>query len=180
MTIRRRQATFWAHTGPRQQLAHNAMMTLVTLITIMTEITQITRNVKWYKMWNVTKWCKWWYTWRCIWWHVRWCIWWCISIISTISTSAVWWWLWWCQLSWNADADAWSMTPSRNDWRYTLRSVQSSPGRSFLDLMSLHLLNMWVLPVQNLMTLEEATTPLCYDKDAIAFMWMWWRMMMRD
>ena len=39
---------------------------------------------------------------------------------------------------------------------------------------------MWVLPVQNLMTLEKATTPLCYDKDAIAFMWMWWRMTMRD
>ena len=46
-------ATFWAFTGPRQQLAaHNAMMTLVTLITIMTEINKITRNVKWHKMWN--------------------------------------------------------------------------------------------------------------------------------
>ena len=34
-----------------------------------------------------------------------------------------------CQISWNDDA--WSMTPSRNSRRYTLRSVQSSPGRSF-------------------------------------------------
>ena len=34
--------------------------------------------------------------------------------------------------SWNANADDGSMTPSRNDRRYTLRSVQSSPGRSFL------------------------------------------------
>ena len=33
-----------------------------------------------------------------------------------------------------ADADDGSMTPSRNDWRYTLWSVQSSPGRSFLIL----------------------------------------------
>ena len=31
-----------------------------------------------------------------------------------------------------ADADDGSMTPCRNDRRYTLRSVQSSPGRSFL------------------------------------------------
>ena len=36
------------------------------------------------------------------------------------------------EISWNADADAGSMTPSRNTRRYTLRSVQSSPGRSFL------------------------------------------------
>ena len=33
-----------------------------------------------------------------------------------------------------ADADDGSMTPSRNDRRYTLRSVQSSPGRSFLRI----------------------------------------------
>ena len=32
-----------------------------------------------------------------------------------------------------ADADDESMTPSRNDRRYTLRSVQSSSGQSFLD-----------------------------------------------
>ena len=31
-----------------------------------------------------------------------------------------------------ADADARSMTPSRNTRSYTLRSVPSSPGRSFL------------------------------------------------
>ena len=31
----------------------------------------------------------------------------------------------------DADADAGSMTPSRNTRRYTLRSVQSSPGWSF-------------------------------------------------
>ena len=37
-----------------------------------------------------------------------------------------------CQMSWNADAG--SMTPSRNTRRYTLRSVPSSPGRSFLLL----------------------------------------------
>ena len=36
-----------------------------------------------------------------------------------------------CQISLNADADAGSMTPSRNERRYTLRSKQSSPGRSF-------------------------------------------------
>ena len=36
-----------------------------------------------------------------------------------------------CQMSWNADAGAGSMTPSRNTRRYTLRSVPSSPGRSF-------------------------------------------------
>ena len=35
-----------------------------------------------------------------------------------------------CQISWKPDAG--SMTPSRNTRRYTLRSVQSSPGRSFL------------------------------------------------
>ena len=39
-----------------------------------------------------------------------------------------------CKMSWNADADAGSMTPSRNTRRYTLRSVPSSPGRSFLSL----------------------------------------------
>ena len=39
-----------------------------------------------------------------------------------------------CQISRNADAG--SMTPSRNDRRYTLRSVQSSPGRSFLNKQS--------------------------------------------
>ena len=32
-----------------------------------------------------------------------------------------------------ADVDARSMTPSRNAWSYTLRSVPSSPGRSFLS-----------------------------------------------
>ena len=32
----------------------------------------------------------------------------------------------------DADADARSMTPSRNTRSYTLRSVPSSPGRSFL------------------------------------------------
>ena len=37
-----------------------------------------------------------------------------------------------CPISWNADANAGSMTPSRNTQRYTLRSVQSSPRRSFL------------------------------------------------
>ena len=36
-----------------------------------------------------------------------------------------------------ADADDESMTPSRNDRRYTLRSVQSSPGRSFLFIVCL-------------------------------------------
>ena len=35
-----------------------------------------------------------------------------------------------------ADADARSMTPSRNTRSYTLRSVPSSPGRSFLILIS--------------------------------------------
>ena len=34
-----------------------------------------------------------------------------------------------------ADADARSMTPSRNTRSYTLRSVPSSPGRSFLHLV---------------------------------------------
>ena len=33
-----------------------------------------------------------------------------------------------------ADVDARSMTPSRNARSYTLRSVPSSPGRSFFDL----------------------------------------------
>ena len=32
-----------------------------------------------------------------------------------------------------------SMTPSRNTRRYTLRSVQSSPGRSFLRIESMHM-----------------------------------------
>ena len=41
-----------------------------------------------------------------------------------------------CQMLWNADPDAGSMTPSRNARRYTLRSVQSSPGRSFLSILS--------------------------------------------
>ena len=36
-----------------------------------------------------------------------------------------------CQESWNADANAGSMTPSRNTRRYTLWSVPSSPVRSF-------------------------------------------------
>ena len=36
----------------------------------------------------------------------------------------------------NADADDGSMTPSRNDRRYTLRSVQSSPGLSFLFIQN--------------------------------------------
>ena len=36
-----------------------------------------------------------------------------------------------CKMSLNADADAGSMTPSRNTRRYTLRSIPSSPGRSF-------------------------------------------------
>ena len=42
-----------------------------------------------------------------------------------------------CQMSWNVKyhemliVDAGSMTSSRNTRRYTLRSVQSSPGRSF-------------------------------------------------
>ena len=34
-----------------------------------------------------------------------------------------------------ADVDARSMTPSRNTRSYTLRSVPSSPGRSFLNLL---------------------------------------------
>ena len=34
-----------------------------------------------------------------------------------------------------ADVDAMSMTPSRNTRNYTLRSVPSSPGRSFLSNM---------------------------------------------
>ena len=34
-----------------------------------------------------------------------------------------------------ADDDARSMTPSRNTRSYTLRSVPSSPGRSFLQKM---------------------------------------------
>ena len=38
-----------------------------------------------------------------------------------------------------ADADARSMTPSRNTRSYTLRNVPSSPGRSFLaTLVALH------------------------------------------
>ena len=35
-----------------------------------------------------------------------------------------------------ADVDARSMTPSRDTRSYTLRSVPSSPGRSFLNLLS--------------------------------------------
>ena len=35
-----------------------------------------------------------------------------------------------------ADVDARSMTPSRNTRSYTLRSVPSSPGRSFLFLLT--------------------------------------------
>ena len=41
-----------------------------------------------------------------------------------------------------ADVDARSMTPSRNTRSYTLRSVPSSPGRSFLLLVSY--LSVWV------------------------------------
>ena len=42
------------------------------------------------------------------------------------------------KMSWNAHADAGSMTPSRNTRRYKLRSVPSSPGRSFLELDHTH------------------------------------------
>ena len=69
----------------------------------------------------------WWWLW---WWWLLWRWWWLL------------WWWWWCmmpnvmkcKISQNADADAddGSMTPCRNDQRYTLRSIQSSPGRSFL------------------------------------------------
>ena len=38
-----------------------------------------------------------------------------------------------CKMSWNADADAGSMIPSRNTRHYTLRSVPSSPGGLFLQ-----------------------------------------------
>ena len=37
------------------------------------------------------------------------------------------------RMSWNVKCQCQSMTPSRNDRRYILRSVQSSPGRSFLS-----------------------------------------------
>ena len=37
-----------------------------------------------------------------------------------------------------ADVDAISMTPSRNTRSYTLRSVPSSPGRSFLATKELY------------------------------------------
>jgi len=47
--------TFWAHTGPRQQLEHKCYDDFVTMITIMTEITKIWWNIKWHEMWNDTK-----------------------------------------------------------------------------------------------------------------------------
>ena len=49
-----------------------------------------------------------------------------------------------CQISWNADADGGSLTPSRKIRRYTLRSVQSSPGRSFLAPKELYT---WYCPM---------------------------------
>ena len=52
----------------------------------------------------------------------------------------------WNMFNLYADVDARSMTPSRNTRSYTLRSVPSSPGRSFFSsclrsLMMLHLLS---------------------------------------
>ena len=52
-----------------------------------------------------------------------------------------------------ADADDESMTPSRNDRRYTLRSVQSSPGRSFLELLDLRL---------------HFASELCFSRDKVS------------
>ena len=54
------------------------------------------------------------------------------------------WWWWWCQMSWNVKCQCQSMTPSRNDRRYILRSVQSSPGRSFLAPKELYT---WYCPM---------------------------------
>ena len=60
----------------------------------------------WWWWWWWGWWGGWgWWRWRVGWW---WWWWW-------------WWWLWW-----------WPMAPDRNTWRHTLRSVQSSPGQSFL------------------------------------------------
>ena len=60
-----------------------------------------------------------------------------------------WWTWWWCYILLNmfnlyADVDARSMTPSRNTRSYTLRSVPSSPGRSFLAPKELYT---WYCPM---------------------------------
>ena len=52
-----------------------------------------------------------------------------------------------------ADAVARSMTPSRNTWSYTLRSVPSSPGRSFLTGL--------------LVTLSDSHTGALINSDAV-------------
>ena len=64
---------------------------------------------------------KWWYD-MMIWWYDDMMIWWHMThdnILLNISNLY-------------AEADARSMTPSRNTRSFTIRSVPSSPGRSFL------------------------------------------------
>ena len=68
---------------------------------------QMTQNVKWHKMWNDTE----------------------GQMTQNEKFKEM------TQMSWKVKCQCQSMTPSRNDRRYTLRSVQSSPGRSFLILM---------------------------------------------
>ena len=90
----------------------NAMMTLVTLITMMNKIAkdhtkyQMTQNVKWHRMSNDMK-CQMTQN---------------VKLHNCNYTE-------WCMMH-----DDGSMTPSRNDRRFTLWSVQSSPGRSFFTM----------------------------------------------
>ena len=73
---------------------------------------QLSWNVKCHEMSNVMKWLMSWNVKES--WNVK------CHQMSMVTK---------CQMSWNADAGF--MTPSRNTRSFTLRSVPSSPGRSF-------------------------------------------------
>ena len=57
------------------------------------------------------------------------------------------------------------MTPSRNDRRYTLRSVQSSPGRSFLGLIFTWIFFCICMLTKNLRNTNQLSShgPTCYQ-----------------
>ena len=94
-------------------------LSIYAMMTLVTKITLITWNVKWHEMLNDMK-CQ------------------------MTSRSNPWPSDTWYISNLYADTDARSMTPSRNTRSYTLRSVPSSPGRSFLAPKELYT---WYCPM---------------------------------